>query len=334
MYFQLFGLGVGVTAMLTLITPLAAKYSIYALVGVRVIEGLFEGVTYSSLFQMWSKWAPPLERSRMVTYATSGNYIGIVVSMPVSGLLASTIGWESVFYVFGAVGVVWTLFWMILIKASPDEDQWISEEEKRYIKQSLSHQTNVEKVKMKIPWKSIFTSAAVWAIVAAQVAEGWGFFTLQTQLPQFLKDVLSFDIAKLGLVSAIPYLAMAITLYFAGYLADWVQIKEHLTTKQTRKYFNCVAFIVQAVCLILATHFLNPTVIMIFITIGIGSAAFAYTSFFVNHLDIAPQFAGVLMGICNTFSIVAGIISPLLTGYIVTTPVSINCIQLLYLITY
>ncbi|CAO1314915.1 unnamed protein product [Diamesa tonsa] len=318
----LFGIGIGVTALLTLITPLAAKYSIYALVAVRVIEGLFEGITYSSLFEMWSKWAPPLERSRMVTYASSGNYIGIVISMPVSGLLASTIGWESVFYVFGAVGVVWTFFWMILIKASPDEDQWITEEEKHYIKQSLSHQTSVEKV--KIPWKSIFTSSVVWAIVAAQVAEGWGFFTLQTQLPQFLKDVLGFDIAKLGLISAIPYLAMAITLYIAGYLADWVQIKEYLTTKQTRKYFNCGAFVVQTICMMSVTHFLNPTVSVVLITIGVGSAAFAYTSFYVNYLDIAPQFAGVLMGICNSFSVIAGIISPLLTGYIVTTPVSIN----------
>ena len=289
-----------------------------------MIEGLFEGITYSSLFEMWSKWAPPLERSRMVTYASSGNYIGIVISMPVSGLLASTIGWESVFYVFGVVGVVWTFFWMVLIKASPDEDQWITEEEKRFIKQSLSQQTSVEKV--KIPWKSIFTSSAVWAIVAAQVAEGWGFFTLQTQLPQFLKDVLNFDIAKLGFVAAIPYLAMALTLYVAGYLADWVQIKEYLTTQQTRKYFNCGAFLVQTICMMSVTHFLNPTISVIFITIGVGSAAFAYTSFYVNYLDIAPQFAGVLMGICNSFSVVAGIVSPIITGYIVTTPVRINII--------
>ena len=312
---------------MTLITPLAAKYSIYALVAVRVIEGLFEGITFATLFEMWSKWAPPLERSRMVTYATSGNYIGIVIAMPVSGILASTIGWESVFYVFGVIGVVWTFFWMIFIKASPDEDQRISEEEKCYINQSLSHQTNdIEEVKMRIPWKSIFTSPAVWAIVAAQFAQGWGFFTLQTQLPQFLKDVLGFDIAKLGLVSAIPYLTMAITLYFAGFLADWVQIKEYLTTKQTRKYFNCGAFIVQTICMMSVTHFMNPTVSIILITIGVGSAAFAYTSFYVNYLDIAPQFAGILMGICNSFSVIAGIVSPLLTGFIVTTPVRLNFI--------
>lgn len=52
---QLFGIGVGATAVLTLLTPLAANWSLYALIGVRVIEGVFEGVTYSSLYEMWSK---------------------------------------------------------------------------------------------------------------------------------------------------------------------------------------------------------------------------------------------------------------------------------------
>lgn len=37
----------------------------------------------------------------------------------------------------------------------------------------------------------------------------------------------------------------------------------------------------------------------------------------VNHLDIAPQHASVLMGIGNTFATIPGIVSPLLTGYIV-----------------
>lgn len=52
---QLFGIGVGATAVLTLLTPLAANWSLYALIGVRVIEGIFEGVTYSSLYEMWAK---------------------------------------------------------------------------------------------------------------------------------------------------------------------------------------------------------------------------------------------------------------------------------------
>jgi ACS family sodium-dependent inorganic phosphate cotransporter len=107
-------------------------------------------------------------------------------------------------------------------------------------------------------------------------------------------------------------------LQVAGFLSDWVRIKGYWTTGQTRRYFNCMAFIAQMACMLLAAFFLSPVSSVTFITIGVAMASFAYSSFSVNYLDIAPQFAGVLMGICNSFATVAGIISPILTGYIVT----------------
>jgi MFS transporter, ACS family, solute carrier family 17 (sodium-dependent inorganic phosphate cotransporter), other len=241
-----------------------------------------QGVTYSSLYEMWSKWAPPFERSRMVVAAFTGNYIGIVVSLPVSGILAQSLGWESVFYVFGVVGCIWTVLWLMFVRKSPGADPWISTIEKEYIESSLSLQTKDANV--PVPWKAICTSTAVWAIIAAQFAEGWGFFTLQTQLPQFLKDVLDFDIKKSGIISAIPYISMSFMLQVAGYLADWVRIKGYWTTGQTRRYFNCIAFIAQTVCMLLAAFFLHPAASVTFITLGVALASFAYCSFSVNYL--------------------------------------------------
>lgn len=47
----IFGAGIGMTAILTLLTPLAAKFSIGMLVAVRVIEGVFEGVSIQAFVQ-------------------------------------------------------------------------------------------------------------------------------------------------------------------------------------------------------------------------------------------------------------------------------------------
>lgn len=163
---------------------------------------------------MWSKWAPPFERSRMVVAAFTGNYIGIVVSLPISGILAQTLGWESIFYVFGVIGCIWTVFWLMFVRQSPKYDSYITEGERNYIESTLNSQSKDGEA--PIPWKAIWTSTAVWAIIAAQFSEGWGFFTLQTQLPQFLKDVLNYDIAKSGIISAIPYLSMSFMLQVAG----------------------------------------------------------------------------------------------------------------------
>lgn len=41
-----FGVGIGMTALLTLVTPIAAKTNVYLLIAVRIIEGVFEGVTF------------------------------------------------------------------------------------------------------------------------------------------------------------------------------------------------------------------------------------------------------------------------------------------------
>lgn len=57
--------------------------------------------------------------------------------MPVAGLMVEHLGWESVFYVFGAAGLVWFFFWWIIVKDKPEEDPHISEAELEYIMRSL-----------------------------------------------------------------------------------------------------------------------------------------------------------------------------------------------------
>lgn len=311
-----FGIGIGATAILTLLTPLAANYNLYMFIAVRVIEGIFEGVTFPCIHAVWSRWAPPLERSRMASLAFAGNYAGTVVSMPLSGLLAANYGWESVFYVFGVIGCIWFVAWMILVKEGPEKDPNISKQELDYIKSKLGAGGRTQ---VKHPWKAIFTSTAVYAIIASHFSENWGFYTLLTQLPTFLKDTLGFKLEKTGFISAIPYLTMGILLGVSGYLADWTQIKGYLTTTQVRRYFNCGAFLAQTVFMMLAAYLLEPFGSVLCITIAVGLGAFAWSGFAVNHLDIAPQHASILMGISNTFATIPGIVSPLLTGLIVQT---------------
>lgn len=112
---------------------------------------------------------------------------------------------------------------------------------------------------------------------------------------------------------------MGILLGVSGYLADWAQIKGYLTTSQVRRYFNCGAFLAQTLFMMLAAYLLHPIGSVICIVIAVGLGAFAWSGFAVNHLDVAPNHASVLMGISNTFATIPGILSPLITGFIVQT---------------
>lgn len=185
------------TALLTLLTPVAAKFSIYMLLAIRIIEGIFEGMTFPCMYDVWSKWAPPLERTRMTGFALAGNYVGTVVGMSLSGVLAVSLGWESVFYVFGCIGIVWFVLWIAIVKRSPQDDKHMKNEERDYIVASLGHQKTNNPKFLKAPWKHIWTSVPVWAIIVAHFCESWGFFTLLTQLPSFLKGCVCKNLTVL-----------------------------------------------------------------------------------------------------------------------------------------
>ncbi|XP_044011880.1 sialin-like [Aphidius gifuensis] len=311
------GVGIGASALLTLVTPVFARISVYHLICLRVLIGLFEGVTFPSVASIWANWAPPLERSKLSTLAFSGSSAGAVFAMPVSGLIAERLGWSAVFYIYGFFGLIWYAMWLYFISDKPDDDPWISPVELDFIKQSLIADTQKTKKPISHPWKSILKSAPFWAIVAAHFSENWGHQTMLTQLPSFMKDVLHFKIEKTGFVSALPYLGMTIIVIFSGHLADILRSKKYLTTTQVRKIFTCGAFIGQSIFIVLSGFLSSSFQVIFCITSAISIGGFAWSGFSVNFLDIAPKHASVLLGISTTISMTPGVISPILTGFIV-----------------
>ena len=60
---------------------------------------------------------------------------------------------------------------------------------------------------------------------------------------------------------------------------------------------------------------------VIFLVLGVGFSGLNAIGYAVNHLDIAPPFAGVLMGLTNTFASTPGFISPQITGFVTSNKV-------------
>ena len=79
---------------------------------------------------LFSDWSPPSERSRHSTIAFGGAQLGTIVALPIGGLLCQYVSWDSVFYVFGVLGIVWFALWMYLVSNSPATCRFIKSEEK------------------------------------------------------------------------------------------------------------------------------------------------------------------------------------------------------------
>uniref|UniRef100_A0A8C9WSV0 Sialin n=1 Tax=Scleropages formosus TaxID=113540 RepID=A0A8C9WSV0_SCLFO len=307
----LLGLGILGTVIFTMLTPLAASLGAGYLIAVRVLEGLGEGVTFPAMHAMWASWAPPLERSRLLTISYTGSSLGTVLSLPLSGLICYYLDWTYVFYIFGAVGLLWFFLWTFFVSNTPDSHKTISEKERRYINSSLK--SEVSTFAKDIPWCSMFTSLPVWAIVVAHFSYNWTFYTLLTLLPTYMRTILGFSIQQNGMLSALPYLGSWFLALLGGQLADCLRERGLFSTVVVRKTFSVIGMVGPAVFLVSAGYTgCNYVMAVAFLTVSSALGGFCSSGFSINHLDIAPSYAGILLGISNTFATIPGMVGPVI----------------------
>ncbi|OWK50025.1 Vesicular glutamate transporter 1, partial [Lonchura striata] len=262
---RVFGLAIVSTSVLNMLIPSAARTHVGCVIAVRVMQGLVEGVTYPACHGIWSKWAPPLERSRLATTAfcgtggyrgaqggcggpqgvpgdrraPAGSYAGAVVAMPLAGVLVQYTGWSSVFYVYGSFGVFWYLFWVLVSYESPAQHPTISAEERKYIEESIGESAGSNPLLLATPWRHFFTSMPVYAIIVANFCRSWTFYLLLISQPAYFEEVFGFEISKVGLLSALPHLVMTIVVPIGGQIADLLRSRGLMSTTNVRKMMNC-----------------------------------------------------------------------------------------------
>ncbi|XP_064653129.1 sialin-like isoform X2 [Lineus longissimus] len=309
-----FGVGVLLTGILTLLTPVAARTDVSLLVVLRVLEGLGEGITIGAYYALIGKWSPPLERSFMVSLGFVGTEVGTVVAMPITGWLCEygfDGGWPSAFYIFGSATCVWFLFWAVLVSSSPAEHPRISEEEKKYIIKMIGDSSK----KLPFPWKELMTSPPIWSIYSVSIGWCYLFYTILTDLPTFIDTILQFDISKNGVLSSLPALAFVILGFTSGYIADLILAKGYLRLVTVRKLCTAIGMFLPAAAIIGAGYIgCNYILGVALLTISAGLQAVALSGYYSNLVDIAPPFAGTISGIGNTFGTAAGIAAPAVVG--------------------
>lgn len=306
----LLGFGILGTSVLTLFTPIAADLGVMALVVLRALEGLGEGVTFPAMHAMWSSWAPPLERSKLLSISYAGAQLGTVISLPLSGIICFYLDWTFVFYLFGIVGIIWYILWIWLVSETPECHKTISQREKEYILSSLRNQLSSQK---SVPWIPMLKSLPLWAIVVAHFSYNWTFYTLLTLLPTYMKEILRFNVQENGFLSAVPYFGCWLCMILSGQTADTLRAKWNFSTICVRRTFSLIGMIGPAVFLIAAGYIgCNYSLAVAFLTISTTLGGFCSSGFSINHLDIAPSYAGILLGITNTFATVPGMVGPVI----------------------
>lgn len=311
---RVFGYSMFVSSAITLLTPLAAAYGYTAVAALRTVLGFMLGATWPAIQPMTAKWIPPTERSKFVSNMMASS-LGAAITMPICGFLIASIGWESVFYVTGVIGVLWSVAWFLLVFDTPADHPRISDEERIFIESALG--TTASKRKLSVPWKAIFTSPAVWAIVITHGCSVFGYFTVVNQLPTYMKYILNFNIKENGMLSSLPYLGKYIFAVATSSLADYLLRTNKLSVTAIRKIFTTFAVLSPGILMIVQAYegcdrVTSVAIFTVALTIN-GAVTAGYLG---NGLDIAPNFSGTIFGIANTLSSLGGFLSSYMVGTI------------------
>lgn len=294
--------------------------------------GIAGGVTLPAMHVLIAGWAPPQERSKISSTIYAGMTLGTLVCMPFSGLLAATLGWSSIFYMQGGLSILWYVLWCIFVYDSPAQHPRISKDERKFIEESLG--TVVKTKKPPVPWKKVWTSLPVWAIIVAHTCNNWGWYMLLVKLPTYMRYILKFDIASNAGLSAVPFLCMWIFTMLLANILDALRSRKVITTTFARKLATFIASMPPAICLIGVTYVgCNTDLAVALLTLGTMFVGGMYSGFLSNHIDIAPPFAGTLMGITNTFATLPGIIVPSFVGYMTHGNQTVEAWRTIFFIT-
>ncbi|KAK3885569.1 hypothetical protein Pcinc_010235 [Petrolisthes cinctipes] len=329
-----FGLGNLLQAFTTIVSPMCARSSVPLFIAVRVLGGGFEGVTFPAMNFMLANWIPLLERSKFSSLVYAGAQFGTVISMMVSGWLCESEflgGWPSVFYVFGVLGVVWGLAWFVLIVDSPSRHPRISLQERNHI---LRHCNHSKSKPSSVPWWSVLTSVPVWSLIVVHFGQNWGFLTLLTELPTYLNNILHYDMTSSGFLSALPYLAMWVFSLLYSSLISNLQSANKLSVIAVRKISMVIGLYGPMLGLV-AMCFVNCDSIlaMVMLCVAVGLNGAIYCGYMCSHQDLAPNFAGSLMGLTTTVATIPGVLAPLLTGVIINDNQTLDAWRTVFLIT-
>jgi ACS family sodium-dependent inorganic phosphate cotransporter len=282
----------------TLITPLAAGASLAWLLTARIAMGLGEAATFPASYSLFPRWVPEEERSRAVSLLLSGIPVGTLVGLSLSGFLIDAYGWPSVFYVFGTLGFVWTMLWIVLVHDRPEKAVPVLEKP-RVLRELLSR-------------------PAIWALIFNHFCNNWSLYVLLTWLPSYFRKVQGLSIAHAGLASAAPWLTMFVLLNVVGWAADRL-VRAGVPLIVVRKSAQTIGLLGSAACLLSVIKVTDAAAALWLMCGALGALAFNGSGFAPNHLDIAPQHAAVLMGVTNTVATVPGIVGVAVTGWLVET---------------
>ncbi|XP_050499416.1 sialin isoform X1 [Diabrotica virgifera virgifera] len=307
---RVFGYAQLATALCSICIPWASETHYGLVIGLRFIQGFASGLTWPAMYALVGHWIPVPERSRFMS-SFQGFSIGIGITYPLCGFLIAHLGWRSVFYTTGSIGILWCVIWYLLAFDSPETHPRISLREQQYIKENTNN-TYENSRTQAVPWKKILTSLPAWSIGVTTFGRIWVHYIFIVSGPTYMKSILGFSIEKNGLLSGAPFICSYVASVLFCYIADKLITNNYMSLTNVRKLMTALSQVVPGVLVLLISYLgcdINLILVVWFIAVTVVTAS--YAGAMANVVDIAPNFAGPVLAFAQTIHMSASFLSPL-----------------------
>lgn len=285
----------------------------YQVLVLRFVLGVAEGGMLPVVLTMISNWFPDREIGRANAFVMMFAPIGGMVTAPISGAIIQSLDWRWLFIIEGLLSIVVLAVWWVLISDRPQEARWLPAAEREYLLAELESDRQARSLKQPVsnaPLRDVFRNSSLMKLVALNFFYQTGDYGYTLWLPTILKNLTGANMAGVGLLAIVPFVATIIGIYVISILSD-------KTGK--RRLWVMISLLCFAAAL-LASVVLRHNIIAAYIALVVcGFFLKAATSPFwsIPGRIASPEVAGGARGVINGLGNLGGFCGPWLVGMMI-----------------
>lgn len=293
----------------------------------RFMLGLVESPAFPANARIVACWFPTNERGTATSLFNSAQYMAIGVFTPIMAWLTHALGWEHVFLWMGAVGLFAGILWFAFYK-EPHSSPHIKPAELEHIRANgalVDLELNRRASRQKFTFREVmqlFQSRTLWGIYIGQYCITSMSYFFMTWFPIYLIKGRGMTVMQAGWVVALPAICGFTGGVLGGVMSDYM-IRRGVSPSKARKTPFVLGMFFAAM-LAMANFVSTDAAVIALMTLAFFGKGLSAIGWAVMS-DTAPEkMIGLSGGVFNCLGNVAGIITPVVIGYIVAATGSFN----------
>ena len=286
-------------------------WNLVSLLVMRFMFGAGEAGCFPNLAKMFTNWLPGDERSRALGVMWLSARWGGAFTPWLVVFVMSFVSWRYAFMLFGAVGVIWAIWFYLWFRDNPKDHPRVNAGELELLKETQQNQGSHSDV----PWGKMLRSRTVWLLWVQYFCFSYGWYFYITWLPTYLREARGLELQKGAVLAGLPLFMGGIGSMLSGWLAAWL-IQRQLNVTRTRRTLAYIGYLGAAAMLLLSPYIANPLPAMIAMGFASFALDLALPGCWSTCMDVGGRYAGTLSGSMNMAGNIAGGVAPVAVGYI------------------